>query len=145
MSFLLDTDIRSAHMRRPAQLARRFIQYTGRLAIPTIGLGELYAGAYKHPTPTKLLGLISDLLQEVSVLDFDAACAERFGRERGALRKRTVKPALRLLLLWGVGLVLPTPESAHGTSQGPRSRTHLEAAPSAPGRQRLVDLRVLRA
>ena len=75
MSFLLDTDTCSAHMRRPAQLAHRFIQYTGRLAIPTIVLGELYAGAYKHPNPTRLLTLISDLLQEVSVLDFDAACA----------------------------------------------------------------------
>jgi tRNA(fMet)-specific endonuclease VapC len=60
MSFLLDTDICSAHMRRPARLAHRFIQYTGRLAIPTIVLGELYAGAYKHPNPSRLLSLISD-------------------------------------------------------------------------------------
>jgi tRNA(fMet)-specific endonuclease VapC len=40
MNFLLDTDTCSAHMRRPAQLAHRFIQYSGGLAIPTIVLAE---------------------------------------------------------------------------------------------------------
>ena len=41
MNFLLDTDTCSAHMRRPARLAHRFIQHTGGLAIPTIVLAEL--------------------------------------------------------------------------------------------------------
>ncbi len=41
MSFLLDTGTCSAHRRRPARLAHRFVQYTGRLAIPTIVLGEM--------------------------------------------------------------------------------------------------------
>lgn len=84
MKFLLDTNICSAHMRRPAQLAHRFIQYLDHLAIPTIVLGELYAGAYKHPNPQRLVALVRDLLQEVHPLDFDAACAEQFGRLRGA-------------------------------------------------------------
>jgi hypothetical protein len=44
MIFLLDTDTCSAHTRRPARLAHRFIQYTGGLAIPTIVLAELYPG-----------------------------------------------------------------------------------------------------
>lgn len=43
MNFLLDTDTCSAHMRRPAKLAHRFIQHAGRLAIPTIVLAELMA------------------------------------------------------------------------------------------------------
>jgi len=57
MNFLLDTDICSAHMRRPAQLAHRFIQYAGGLAIPTIVLAELFAGAYKHPNPPPVVNL----------------------------------------------------------------------------------------
>ena len=69
--FLLDTDICSAHMRRPGGLAHRFMQHTGRLSIPTIVLAELYAGAYRHPAPTRLLGLVADLLGEVRVLDFE--------------------------------------------------------------------------
>jgi predicted nucleic acid-binding protein len=51
VNFLLDTDICSAHMRRPTKLARRFIQYTGQVAISTVTLAELYAGAYKHSHP----------------------------------------------------------------------------------------------
>jgi len=85
MRFLLDTNICSAHMRRPGRLAHRFMQYVGQLAIPTIVLGELYAGAYRHSNPTRLLALIGDLLQEVQVVDFDAACAEQFGQVRGRL------------------------------------------------------------
>ena len=73
MTHLLDTNICSAHMRRPAGLAHRFFQYAGGIAISTVALSELYAGAYKHPNPTKLLSLIADLLQEVAVLDFDSA------------------------------------------------------------------------
>jgi predicted nucleic acid-binding protein len=83
MTFLLDTNICSAHMRRPAQLAHRFIQHLDHLAIPTIVLGELYAGAFKHPASDRILGLIDELLSEVHVLDFDADCAKEFGRLRG--------------------------------------------------------------
>jgi tRNA(fMet)-specific endonuclease VapC len=83
MTHLLDTNICSAHMRRPAGLAHRFFQYAGGLAISTIVLAELYAGAYKKQKPAKLLALIADLLQDVAVLDFDSACAERFGQVQG--------------------------------------------------------------
>ena len=55
MSFLLDTNICSAHMRRPGGLAHRFMQYDSRLAIPTIVLAELYVGVYRHPNPARLL------------------------------------------------------------------------------------------
>ena len=90
MNFLLDTNICSAHMRRPAGLAHRFIQYSGRLAVPTIVLGELYAGAYMLPSPAKILTGIDDLLDDVAVLPFDLACAERFGKLRGVLKDRGV-------------------------------------------------------
>jgi tRNA(fMet)-specific endonuclease VapC len=76
MSFLLDTNICSAHFRRPAGLAHRFIQYSGGLFIPTIVLGELYAWAYKRDDPAPLLHFINDdLLADVAVLDFDSPCA----------------------------------------------------------------------
>lgn len=88
MSFLLDTNICSAHMRRPAGLAHRFIQYSGQLAVPTIVLAELYAGAYMLPNPAKILTGINDLLDDVAVLPFDAACAEQFGKLRGVLKQQ---------------------------------------------------------
>jgi tRNA(fMet)-specific endonuclease VapC len=72
-------------MRRPAKLAHRFFQYSGQLAISTVTLAELYAGAYKHSQTSRLLTLIADLLQEVWIVDFDSACAEKFGQVRAAL------------------------------------------------------------
>ena len=90
MSFLLDTNICSAHMRRPGGLAHRFVQYSGRLNIASIVLGELYAGAYMLGNPASLLSLVADLLQDVIVLPFDDDCAEEFGKLRGILHGRGI-------------------------------------------------------
>jgi tRNA(fMet)-specific endonuclease VapC len=104
VSFLLDTDICSAHMRRPASLAHRFIQYTGQLAISTVTLAELYAGAYKHSKANRLLALISDLLQEVQIIDFDSACAEKFGHVRGTLLQKGISVPTTDLMIASVAL-----------------------------------------
>ena len=77
MTFLLDTDTCSAHMRRPAQLSHRFIQHIGQLAISSVTLAELYAGAYKHSQTNRLLALIGDLRQEVQELECYSAVAQR--------------------------------------------------------------------
>lgn len=101
MSHLLDTNICSAHLKRPAGLMHRFVQHAGRLFIPTIVLGELYAWAYRRPDPTRLLDKIEhDLLADVVVLDFDAFCAQEFGRLRGVLLQRGL-PTSRLDTLIG--------------------------------------------
>lgn len=85
MKFVLDTDVCSAHMRRPGGLSHRFLQHFGQLAVSSVTLAELYAGAYRHSSSQRLLGLISSLLQEVQVLDFNSDCAQRFGQVRGRL------------------------------------------------------------
>ena len=88
MSFLLDTNICSAHIKQRGGLSHRFVQHAGRLCIPTIVLGELYSWAYRRPDPSKLLSIIErDLLQEVTVLDFDQRCARQYGQLRGELAK----------------------------------------------------------
>lgn len=115
MNFLLDTDTCSAHMRRPARLAHRFVQHTGGLAIPSIVLAELYAGAYNHPSPTNLLTLIVDLRQEVVVLDFDSACAEQFGQLRGALLQQGISVSRMDLLIASVALVHDLTLVTHNT------------------------------
>jgi tRNA(fMet)-specific endonuclease VapC len=116
MNFLLDTDTCSAHMRRPAKLAHRFIQHAGGLAIPTIVLAELYAEAYKHPTSSKLLPLIADLLKEVQLLDFDDACADRFGQVRGLLLQQGITVSRMDLLIASVALVHNLTLVTHNTS-----------------------------
>jgi predicted nucleic acid-binding protein len=42
MSFLLDTNIVSVHLKRPRGLAHRFVQYSGRLYVSSVALAELY-------------------------------------------------------------------------------------------------------
>lgn len=109
MKFLIDTDICSAHMRRPASLAHRFIQYTGAIGISAVSLGELYAGAHKHPNSPHLLKLISDLRQEVTVVDFNETCAEMFGLIRGTLLKQGISVPTTDLMI-GVSAIV------HGVS-----------------------------
>lgn len=116
MRFLLDTDTCPAHMRRPARLAHRFIQFTGPLATPTIVLAELDAGAFKHPIPDRLLTLTSELLQEIDVLDFDSSCAERFGRVRGGLLQKGIAVASMDLMIASVALVHDLTLVTHNTA-----------------------------
>jgi tRNA(fMet)-specific endonuclease VapC len=116
MNFLLDTDICSAHMRRPAKLTHRFIQYTGQIAISTVTLAELYAGAYKHSQVKRLLGLIADLLQEVQVIDFDAVCAEKFGQVRGTLLQQGISVPTTDLMIASAALVHNLTLVTHNTA-----------------------------
>jgi tRNA(fMet)-specific endonuclease VapC len=105
MTHLLDTNICSFHMRRPGGLAHRFFQYAGGIAIPTVVLAELFAGAYRHSNPARLLSLITDLLQEVAVLDFDSVCAEQFGRLQGGLMQQGITVPVADLMIASVALV----------------------------------------
>jgi tRNA(fMet)-specific endonuclease VapC len=115
MTFLLDTDICSAHLRRPAGLAHRFIQYSGRLAVPTIVLAELYAGAYHRPDPAPLLERIEDLLQDLQVLYFDELCARQFGMVRGSLLRQGLSFASVDLMIAAVALVHDLTLVTHNT------------------------------
>lgn len=92
MTHLLDTNICSAHMRRPGGLAHRFFQHAGGLAISTVVLAELYAGAYNHPHPDRLLSLIEDLMLEVTLLDFNQACAGIRKSQGRLAQERRVRP-----------------------------------------------------
>lgn len=116
MTHLRDTDVCSAHMRRPGGLAHRFFQYAGGLAIASVTLAELYAGAYKRPQPARLLTLIGDLLQDVAVLDFDAACAEQFGRVRGGLLQQGIQVATADLMIASVALTHNLTLVTHNTA-----------------------------
>ena len=116
MNFLIDTDICSAHMRRPAKLAHRFVQYTGQIAISTVTLAELYAGAHKHSQTSRLLTLIADLLQEVTVVNFDAACAKTFGQVRGTLLRAGISVPTTDLMIASAALLHNLTFVTHNTA-----------------------------
>jgi predicted nucleic acid-binding protein len=89
MSFLLDTDHLSAHLRRPSGLAHRFFQYSGRLYTPSIALAELYVWAYRRSDPTEALEASDRMLfHEVSVVNYDGDCAREFGSIGGLTAAR---------------------------------------------------------
>ncbi|MGO8746354.1 MAG: type II toxin-antitoxin system VapC family toxin [Thermoguttaceae bacterium] len=106
MSFLLDTNICSAHLKRPGGLTHRLIQYMGRLYLPTVVLGELYAWAYRRSNSSKLLHQIeNELLHDMVVLDYDRACAEKFGQVRGTLLQHGIVVDTTDLMIASVALV----------------------------------------
>ncbi|HEX6985565.1 MAG TPA: type II toxin-antitoxin system VapC family toxin [Planctomycetaceae bacterium] len=116
MGYLLDTNICSAHFRRPGGLAHRFFQHAGRLYVPTIVLAELYAGAYHLAAPSQLVVAIEDLLTDVHLLPFDAPCAERFGRVRGELLRAGVSVNTTDLMIASVALAHDLTLVTHNTT-----------------------------
>jgi tRNA(fMet)-specific endonuclease VapC len=106
MSHLLDTNICSAHLKRPAGLSHRFVQHAGRLNISSVVLGELYAWAYRRTSPQPLLDQIrSQLLTDVVVLDFDQSCAEQFGRVRAQMLQRGITVSRSDVMIGATALV----------------------------------------
>lgn len=106
MSFLLDTNICSAHLKSRGGLTHRLLQYSGRLYLPTVVVGELYAWAYRRDDPSKLLNQIeNELLRGMIVLDYDQACATRFGQDRGALLRQGIAVNTTDLMIASIALV----------------------------------------
>ena len=117
MSFLLDTNILSAHLRRPSGLAHRFFQYSGRLYTSTVAMAELFVWAYNRPDPTKVLTAIDELLfQEVSLLEYDRDCANEFGTVRIQMRRSGIEVPSLDLLIASVALVYDLTLVTHNTA-----------------------------
>ncbi|WP_165233633.1 type II toxin-antitoxin system VapC family toxin [Aquisphaera insulae] len=105
MNFLLDTDICSAHLKRPAGLMHRFMQHSGGLCISSITLGELCTWAFKRPDSSESIRRIeNELLPDLTLLDFNSACAYQFGKVRAELLKVGISVSRADLLIASVAL-----------------------------------------
>jgi tRNA(fMet)-specific endonuclease VapC len=117
MSFLLDTNIVSFHLKRPRGLMHRFVQYSGRLYVSSVALAELYVWAFRKPDPTSSLAAIDVMLRDdVSRLDFDDECAKKFGELRAELLERGVGVNPFDLLIASVALVYDLTMVTHNTA-----------------------------
>ena len=117
MNFLLDTNICSTHLKRPAGLMHRFVQHSGGLCISTIVLAELYTWAYLRKDAVEAVRRIEDdLLTDVIVLDFDPACANRFGTVRAELLQVGISVSRLDLLIASVALVHDLTLVTHNTA-----------------------------
>ena len=84
----------------------RFVQHAGRLYLPTIVLGELYAWAYRRSDPMPLVTVIeNDLLRDIVVLPFDEPCAKEFGQLRGTLMRQGISVSRLDLMIGSVALI----------------------------------------
>lgn len=94
MSFLLDTNICSAFLKRPERLAHRFMTHGGQLNLSTVVLAELLTWAHQR-NDSQLLDLVEhELVQVMTVYPFDVACASEYGalRARQLAKGRVVDP-----------------------------------------------------
>lgn len=85
MSFLLDTDICSAHLKGKGALTHKFLQHLGNLHVSVITVGELFTWALRAKAPAQRLNGLLDFLNDVEILDLTESVARRFGEVRAAL------------------------------------------------------------
>jgi tRNA(fMet)-specific endonuclease VapC len=90
VSYLLDTDTCSIHLRTPSGLAARFQQYSGRLNISTVSVGELYVWAFRLKNSSRRFLQLQELFDEVAAVPFDLLCAEEFGKARASLMRHGI-------------------------------------------------------
>ena len=85
MSFLLDTDTCSAHLKQRGSVTNRFLQYTGQLYVSVITIGELRTWATRAGAPAGRGRGVDAMLADVTVLTVTVAEANKFGELRAGL------------------------------------------------------------
>ena len=99
MSFLLDTDICSAHLKQRGKVSARFVQHAGGLHLSTITLGELYVWALRADAPSKRLQGLQEMLNDAKILAVTADVAEKFGQlQAGLLDTGRPAPGMDLMI-----------------------------------------------
>lgn len=104
MSYLLDTDTCSAHL-KSGILTHRLVQHSGRLHISVITVAELYTWALREKAPSHRLQGLLDLLSDIVVLDLTADIAQRFGETQAMLLDRGQRAPQMDLLIAATALV----------------------------------------
>jgi tRNA(fMet)-specific endonuclease VapC len=82
VSFLVDTDICSLHLRGDRRLFNRFLQHLGRIHISAVTAGELFVWANRSAASAARRQGLLKFISDVTVLDVDLAVAETFGAVR---------------------------------------------------------------
>jgi tRNA(fMet)-specific endonuclease VapC len=95
MSFLLDTDVCSAHLRDNRLVTARVNQYVGRLHVSVITAAELKVWSLRRKAPHARLAAVDGFLSAVAVIEIDQPIADRFALLRADQLDRGV-PAPRL-------------------------------------------------
>lgn len=85
MSYLLDSDTISAHLKCPNAIAKFLLQYMGRVSVSVFSLGEIMTWAHRRSAPPTRLLAIQQLFDDLEVLPATPQIAEEFGRLRAQM------------------------------------------------------------
>jgi len=107
MSFLVDTDICSAHLKDVRAVTSRFLQYSGRLHVSTVTVAELYTWVLRAKASPRHGIALETLLEDLTVLAVDRAVSLRFGEIRSKLLDQGQDVA-------GMDLLIAATASVHG-------------------------------
>lgn len=105
MSFLIDTDICSAHLRNVSGVTNRFMLHTGQLHISVLTFGELLSWTLRSKSPPKYQQALLKLLADVIVLDVDQTVAQKFGEVRSQLLDKGTPVASIDLMIGATALI----------------------------------------
>ncbi|MFN0051110.1 MAG: type II toxin-antitoxin system VapC family toxin [Planctomycetales bacterium] len=105
MSYLLDTDTLSAHLRGNGVVTNRFLQYGGRLYLSVVTLAELKVWVLRKQTPVRFRQGLELLLRDLVVLAVDEIVADRAGEVGAELYDRGSSLATPDLLIAATALV----------------------------------------
>ena len=84
---LLDTNVLVGILRGNKNIARRFSEHLGEMAVPAIVLGELNFGAAKSKNPEANRALVATLLDALPVMHTNDMIMRIFGDQKAGLSK----------------------------------------------------------
>jgi tRNA(fMet)-specific endonuclease VapC len=122
MSFLIDSDICSAHLRGERSVFSKFVQHTGRLHVSAITAGELYSWVLRSKAPPDRLQLLQRFLIGVTLLPVEYEVAYRFGLLRAGLLDRG-QPTM------GTDLFIAATALVHGLTLVTHNTRHFQNVP----------------
>jgi tRNA(fMet)-specific endonuclease VapC len=99
VSFLLDTDICSFHLRGDPRLQGRLQQHMGQLAISATSVAELMVWSQRRTAPMSRQVALESLLRDITIHDVDLVVARKYGELRAAqLDTGTPSPQFDLVI-----------------------------------------------
>src|SRR5262249_699421 len=104
MSFLVDTDTCSAHLKNVRVVNNRFLQYGG-LHISVVTMAELEVWLRRRKTPRKRWKSYQDMVNSVSVLDVDQTTGQRAGEIGADLSNKGLPTEISDLLIAATALI----------------------------------------
>jgi tRNA(fMet)-specific endonuclease VapC len=115
MSFLLDTDICSAHLRGDTRIYQRMLQYGGPFHVSAATLAELKVWLYRSRTPPRFAAVMNAFMADTSTIAIDAEVADVAGRIGASLRDAGRVIGFSDLLIAATGQVYDLAVVTHNT------------------------------